>query len=191
MKQRKTEKEANAANQKEFSKLVVEWVASSVRPFMISEDAGLQKLCDFAGSVDGRLKLPSQNKVKKDIDELAMKLASRMKDELQKYCLHYALTSDLWSSRTMQAFMAMTIHFLTKDFTMRNYTLEVFPVLGKHTADMIQGEMDMAMSNWNLKKENITMMLHDSGSNMVKACRDWGIDHFACIGHSLHLLDHS
>ena len=32
------------------------------------------------------------------------------------------------------------------------------------------------------------MMLHDSGSNMVKACRDWGIDHFACIGHSLHLV---
>ena len=123
VKQRKTEKEASAANQKKFSNLVVEWVVSSVRLFMISEDAGLQKLCDFAGTVDGRLKLPSRNKIKKDNDELAMKLASRMKDELQNYCLHYTLTSDLWSSRTMQAFMVMTIHFLTKDFTMRNYTL--------------------------------------------------------------------
>ena len=91
---------------------------------------------------------------------------------LQKYCSHYVLTSDVWSSRTMQAFIAITIHFLTMDFSMCNYTLEVCPVLGKHTADMIQGEMDMVLSNWNLKKENITMMLCDSGSNMVKACRD-------------------
>ena len=35
---------------------------------------------------------------------------------------------------------------------MRNYTLEVCPVLGRHTGDMIRGEMDMALSNWNLKK---------------------------------------
>ena len=137
VKQRKTEKAASAANQNEFSKLIVEWIASSVRPFMISEDAGLQKVCDFAVLVDGRLNLPSRNKVKKDIDELAVKLASRMKDELQKYCLHYALTSNLWSSQTMQAFMAMTIHFLTEDFSMHNYTLEVCPVLGQHTANMI------------------------------------------------------
>ena len=32
------------------------------------------------------------------------------------------------------------------------------------------------------------MMLRDSGSNMVKACVDWGIPHFPCIGHSLHLV---
>lgn len=105
------------------------------------------KVCDFAISVDGRLKLPSRNKVKKDIDELAIRLANRIKKELQKYCLLYALTSDLWSSRTMQALLAMTIHFFTEDFTMRNFTLEVCPVIGKHTADMIRGDMDMALSN--------------------------------------------
>lgn len=32
------------------------------------------------------------------------------------------------------------------------------------------------------------MMLRDSGSNMVKACNDWNIHHFPCIGHSLHLV---
>lgn len=32
------------------------------------------------------------------------------------------------------------------------------------------------------------MMLRDSGSNMVAACRMWKISHFPCIGHSLHLV---
>ena len=75
VKQQRTEKAASAANQKEFSNLLVEWIASSVSPFMISEDGGLQKVCDFAGSVYGHLKLPSQNKVKKNIDELAINQA--------------------------------------------------------------------------------------------------------------------
>jgi hypothetical protein len=31
-------------------------------------------------------------------------------------------------------------------------------------------------------------MLRDNASNAIKACRDWGISHFGCIGHSLHLI---
>ena len=61
-------------------------------------------------------------------------------------------------------------------------------MLEKPTADMIRGEMDMALSNWNLKRVNITMMVNDSSTNMVKVCRDWGTAYFACIGHSLHLV---
>jgi len=32
------------------------------------------------------------------------------------------------------------------------------------------------------------LMSRDNGSNIVKACRDWGIQHFGCIGHCLHLI---
>ena len=32
------------------------------------------------------------------------------------------------------------------------------------------------------------MMIRDSGSNMVRACNDWEIPHFSCVGHSLHLV---
>ena len=32
------------------------------------------------------------------------------------------------------------------------------------------------------------MMLRDNASNAIKACRDWGIPHFGCIGHTLHLI---
>jgi hypothetical protein len=59
---------------------------------------------------------------------------------------------------------------------------------GKHTGEMIKDEMELSFSNWDLDKDRLAMMLRDSGSNMVKACKDWGINHFPCIGHSLHLV---
>jgi hypothetical protein len=66
--------------------------------------------------------------------------------------------------------------------------MEVKPTQGKHTGDMIQGEMAESFMKWNLDSAHLTMMLQDSGSNMVKACTDWGIPNFPCIGHSLHLV---
>ena len=60
--------------------------------------------------------------------------------------------------------------------------------MGKHTADFIREIMEKAFDEWNLDVECLSMMLRDSGSNMVKACNDWGISHFACVGHSLHLV---
>ena len=32
------------------------------------------------------------------------------------------------------------------------------------------------------------MMVRDSGSNVIKACREWGIPNFSCVGHNLHLI---
>jgi len=32
------------------------------------------------------------------------------------------------------------------------------------------------------------MMLRANASNGVKACNDWGIKHFGCLAHSLHLV---
>lgn len=32
------------------------------------------------------------------------------------------------------------------------------------------------------------MMMRDNASNGVKACNDWGVRNFGCIGHSIHLV---
>ena len=53
---------------------------------------------------------------------------------------------------------------------------------------MIKTEMELSFSNWTLDVLRLSMILRDSGSNMVKACKDWGINHLLCIGHSLHVV---
>ena len=187
-KQVKRVKVATKADQQHFNKLVARWTACSLRPFSICEDEELQRLIDFATQVDGSLKLPSRNTNKARIDDLADDLRLKIRTLLSQKCLYYSSTSDLWSSRTMDAFMAFTLHFLCEDFTRYNFTLAIKPTVGKHTASMIQNYMQEILDEWGMPKYNLCMMLRDSGSNMVKACKDWGVPHFPCIGHSLHLV---
>ena len=40
---------------------------------------------------------------------------------------YFAMTTDIWSSRVMESFMAETLHYLTEDFKMVNLILEVSP----------------------------------------------------------------
>jgi len=94
----------------------------------------------------------------------------------------------MWSGRTREAFISVTGHYLTKEFTQRNFTLEVSPVRGRHTAINIQNLLSGSFSNWGLAKENLSLMARDNGSNIVAACNMWGIKHIGCIGHGLHLV---
>jgi hypothetical protein len=48
--------------------------------------------------------------------------------------------------------------------------------------------MEKEFYRWNLDVSMISMMFRDSGSNMVNAGTDWGIPHFPCVGHCLHLI---
>jgi len=115
---------------------------------------------------------------------------TKLKDLLQRKgeVQYFSCTSDLWSSRTMEAFLSLTMHYLTDDSEMKKFVLKVDPVVGKHTADFIRNIMEDAFEEWDLDVDNLSMTIRDSGSNMVKACNDWEIPHFSCVGHSLHLV---
>ena len=88
----------------------------------------------------------------------------------------------------MTSLMALTLHYLTEDFQMREFTLEASPVQGNHTADMIRESLISAFQKWGLNEGKLSLMLRDSASPGVKACNDWGIEHASCINHLLHLL---
>ena len=181
-------KSASHADQMHFNNLVALWTSCSLRSFSISEDKGLQDMINFATSIYGFLKLPSRMTNKRRIDELADKTRTKMKKLLSENCDYFSGTSDLWSSKSMDSFMAFTLHFLGKDFQRYNFTLAVKPTVGRHTGKMIKGYMVNVLEEWGLTKDKLVMMLRDSGSNMVNACKRWGVSHFPCIGHSLHLV---
>ncbi|TYZ68157.1 hypothetical protein PybrP1_005108 [[Pythium] brassicae (nom. inval.)] len=59
---------------------------------------------------------------------------------------------------------------------------------GRHTGDAIHVALSSALMDFGIEKKRLVLVLRGNGSKMVKACDDWGVAHFGCIGHCLHLV---
>jgi len=112
----------------------------------------------------------------------------KVKTKIASETDYFAMTTDIWSSRVMESFMAETLHYLTEDFKMVNLVLEVSPFHESHTDVNISTFWKNAFEKFGLRTEKLSMMMRDNASNGVKACNDLGIRHFGCIGHSIHLV---
>jgi len=172
---------------KHFNHLSSVWLGTKARPFSIVDDEPLQCMIDFACSQSGGLKLPTREetseRVKVVADELKRVIVEVLKDE----CDYFSMTTDLWSSRKRDAFMALTIHYLTDTFEMKSFTLACTLFKGNHTAENILGELRTAIDSFGLSLTKLVMMVRDSRSNIVNACRVGELPNLSCISHTLHL----
>ena len=82
-----------------------------------------------------QVKLPSRNKVKGQVVKASKYMMKRVSKKMESEIDYFAMTTDIWSSRTMKSYMAITIHYLTAEFVMRGFALEVTPLQGAHTGD--------------------------------------------------------
>ena len=100
---------------------------------------------------------------------------------------HYACTTDLWSSRTTEPYISLTVHFLDQDFELKTRCLQTAYFPGEHTGENIACGLREALTSWNLREEQLACITTDNGSNVVKATE---LNHWVrlqCFGHRLHL----
>ena len=152
--------------------LLVKWIAESLRPFLIVEDIGFLNFVDFLCNLHRQFSMPSQMKVRNQLMAFGELVQSKMKEKIKREIKYFSTTTDIWSSRTMESFMAITLQALTDDFNMINMTLEVEPLQRKHTGTYIMEKMIESFHKWGIEKENMTMMLRDNASNAIEACND-------------------
>jgi hypothetical protein len=179
---------ARDAEQDKFSTLLIEWICKSLRPISVVEDGGFKELLNYVNSLGTSISIPSRNTVAQKLTESANKLRIKLKEILKEECSYYCATTDIWSSRALDSFMSYTLHYLTADFTMRHWTLEVTPFGGQHTGQRIADRLNQVMAEWNLEKKNLILMLRDNASNAVLSCKILEIESFGCIAHTLHLV---
>src|SRR3954451_12077232 len=82
---------------------------------------------------------------------------------------HCSLTTDIWSSIKNEAFIGVTIHYITNEWELKHFTLEVLRITGSHTGSAIYEILNKLLEDFHLK-EKIISVTTDNGSNMVLAC---------------------
>ena len=114
-----------------------------------------------------------------------------MKHTLQEsfcICDNLALTTDIWTSRTTQAYVTLTAHYITEEWKIQSYVLCTCEMAERHTSINIATRIEEATEMWNIDDKHVSAVVTDNASNMSAAVVDileW--NHLPCFVHTLQL----
>lgn len=78
------------------------------------------------------------------------------------------LTADVWSSRA-QAYLGITVHFITETFERKSFLLAFRQLKGRQTHDVLAAEICKILRDFGIENEKITNIVTDGCSAFCKA----------------------
>lgn len=166
-----------------ITKAVSYHIAKDMVPVATVEQDGFKKLLK---TMDPRYELPSRNYFAREaLPQMYTEVRQSLADRLAKVT-HFALTSDMWSSRTCEPYMSLTVHFI-QDWEMKTACLQTSYFPQDHTGEHIAEALQDAIASWKLNERHLVAITTDNGSNVVKAVELNGWLRMQCFGHRLHL----
>lgn len=98
------------------------------------------------------------------------------------------LTTDCWTSRNNESFMAVTAHFITDDFFSKSMLLSCTSFSESHTSVNIAQELKNIMDEWNINQK-VGLIVSDNASNVVGAVqKELKLKHLGCTAHNINLI---
>ena len=165
-------------------------MALDCQPISIVEDIGFN--C-FVKALEPRYSIPSR---KYFSETVIPRIHDGVKAELMKK-VHssgvtaYSFTCDIWSTSTAGlSLLSLTAHWVVQSFERMSAVLHVMALEGSHTGMYIAEKFRDMLSNWNISKEKVHLVLRDNASNMERAMKDADLNSFGCFAHSLQLVVH-
>ncbi|GAA6084523.1 zinc finger BED domain-containing protein 1-like [Tachysurus ichikawai] len=127
---------------------------------------GFQKMIR---TLDKRYQLPSRNYFSQvAIPELYNKCRGELQLEMATLTF-FSTTTDLWSSRTTEPYISLTVHFVDEEFELKSRCLQTSYFPAGHTGENIAMGLREALAAWDLREERQVAITTDNGTNVVKA----------------------
>lgn len=168
----------------EITNALSQFIAKEMMPFNVVERPGFQKLVN---KLDGRYTIPSRKYfAKMAIPALYVDTRARIAESL-KSAEYYSITTDMWSSGKMEPYLAMTIHYVNKEWILQSHCLQTVFVPEDHTADNLVPVFQGVLESWGLPENRLACATTDNGTNIVAAMKNLKWNRLSCFGHNLHL----
>lgn len=155
------------------------------QPFSVVEDEGFKK---FVSSLNPVYVLPSRKTLSCTLLPMQYEEIYNKCRQLTENIKSVVLTTDCWTSRNTENYLAVTAHFLSETFELKTLLLECVSFNESHTSANLAKELKRVMIEWNLDKK-VLLVVSDNAANIKKAIRDdLKLKHFGCFAHSLNLV---
>jgi hypothetical protein len=100
---------------------------------------------------------------------------------------YFCATTDCWTSRTTDSYMAVTCHFIDEDWKMSSVLLGCPQLEERHTAENLSAELLCIFNNFEIV-DRIHVIVTDSAANMKAAVRLTTKNHVPCVSHVLNTV---
>ncbi|GFR68188.1 zinc finger BED domain-containing protein 1 [Elysia marginata] len=97
-----------------------------------------------------------------------------------------SITTDCWTSRAVESFITVTVHFITKDWQLKSRVLTTLTLQGLHTADNLSTTLRDVFAEWGIP-DKVTTFVTDNAANIVSAVEKLKLRYQPCFAHLLNL----
>jgi hypothetical protein len=169
-----------------ITKAIGGFLAKDMRPFSVIENEGFKHLLN---TLEPRYEIPSRTFMTRTImPSIKDSVIKRIKESLNT-AESVSLTTDGWTSRSTQSYIAITTYFLDPNFEMKNYTLQARQLCESHTGENLAKVLEEAIEAWDLKRSNPVSVTTDNASNIVSgvSVAEGVYPHIRCFADTLNL----
>ncbi|XP_056442541.1 E3 SUMO-protein ligase ZBED1-like isoform X2 [Gadus chalcogrammus] len=167
----------------QLDEALVNMVVEDSQPFSIVEDGGFKA---FVALLDPTYTMPSRKAVKNMVFRKYEEEKTKAKAAMQKVQA-VSLTSDMWTSINMEAYLAVTCHYVDDTSKLATVLLGVRPFPETHTAVNISAAMRSLMEEWDIESK-VASIVTDAGANMIACVGMLNLRHALCFAHTLNLV---
>ncbi|KAL0170634.1 hypothetical protein M9458_035230, partial [Cirrhinus mrigala] len=169
---------------KDITRAVSNFLAKDMMPLSTVEQDGFRKLVKV---LDSRYELPGRKYFSKTaLPQLYEECRGKLENNLRNV-RYFATTTDLWSSRTSEPYLSLTIHYIDEDWGLQSRCLQTAYFPDDHTAEILSAGLEDALASWGLSEDRQVCITTDNGANIVKAVSLKNWTRLQCFGHRLHL----
>lgn len=161
--------------------LLVNFIVKDVRPLAAVQGEGFKEILNF---FEPGYTVPSHATVWANINRQRDALRDSMKVEMKGRSV--SLTTDLWTSSTMEPYITITAHYITDEWQLKARVLTTSLMTERHTAVNIADRLSATIKAWDLQA---FCTVHDNASNMNLALElcELSPKDLGCTGHTIQL----
>ncbi|XP_034530080.1 zinc finger BED domain-containing protein 4-like [Notolabrus celidotus] len=171
------------AKDEELDEALVSMIVKDTQPFIVVDDVGFRT---FVSKLDPNYILPTRQALKAMVEAKYETAKEKAKAKVEKAAA-VSLTSDMWTSIHMDAYLAVTCHFVGENTRLDSVLLGVQAFPQSHTAENIACVKASMMEEWGISNK-VTCMVTDGAPNMVACVKELKLRHHICIAHTLNLV---
>lgn len=175
----------NATQQKKLDRLLLQLFIHDFQPFSIVEDEGF---VNFVKGLNPSYKLPNRKTITNVMVtseyEKCLNAVHHELVDIDSVCL----TTDTWTSMTVQSYLCVTAHYITDNFELRSILLECSFMPFSHTSSNLGDQIHCILEKFHLT-DKISLIVTDNAYNITGAVtKQLQENHFPCFAHTLNLI---